>query len=88
MSGKTASFQSAYAQLVSDAGNKSREIKVKSDAQGSLLKQAEDARDSLSGVNLDEEATNLMRYQQAYQAAAKVLQIGDKLFDDLLAVVA
>ncbi len=87
MSGKTASFASAYAQLVSDTGNKAREIDVKTLAQDALLKQAQDARDSLSGVNLDEEATNLLRYQQAYQASSKMLAIGNKLFDDLLAVI-
>jgi flagellar hook-associated protein 1 FlgK len=87
MSGKTASYQSAYAQLVSDVGNKAREIDVKSQAQDAVLKQAQDSRDSVSGVNLDEEATNLMRYQQAYQAASKMLQVGNKLFDDLLSVL-
>ena len=86
MSGKTASYQSAYAQLVSDAGNKSREIEVKSQAQSALLKQSSDARDALSGVNLDEEAANLLRYQQAYQASAKALDIGSKLFDVLLSI--
>ena len=88
MSGKTASYQSAYAQLVSDVGNKSREIEVKSTAQTALLKQSTDARDSLSGVNLDEEAANLLRYQQAYQASAKMLQIGGELFDTLLSAMA
>ena len=87
MSGKTASYQSAYAQLVSDAGNKSREIQVKSQAQTALLKQSTDARDSLSGVNLDEEAANLMKYQQAYQASAKMLDVGNKLFDSLLSIL-
>ena len=86
MSGKTASYQTAYAQLVSDAGNKSREIDVKGQAQSALLKQAKDARDSLSAVNLDEEAANLIRYQQAYQASAKMLDISSKLFDVLLAI--
>ena len=86
MSGKTASYQTAYAQLVGDAGNKSREIEVKSQAQNALLKQSTDARDSLSGVNLDEEAANLIRYQQAYQASAKMLDIGSKLFDVLLSI--
>jgi hypothetical protein len=41
---------------------------------------------SLSGVNLDEEAANLLRYQQAYQAAAKVLEIASKMFDEILAL--
>lgn len=84
MSGKTASFQAAYAQLVSNVGNKAREIQVKTDAQTALLKQSTDARDSLSGVNLDEEAANLLRYQQAYQASAKMIEVGSKLFDVLL----
>lgn len=84
MSGKTASFQGAYAQLVSDVGNKSRELQVKTDAQAALLKQTTDARDSLSGVNLDEEAANLLRYQQAYQASAKMIEVGSRLFDVLL----
>jgi len=88
MSGKTASYQSAYAQLVSEAGNKSREIQVKSEAQTALLKQSTEARDSLSGVNLDEEAANLMRYQQAYQASAKMMDIGNQLFATLLASIA
>ena len=86
MTGGTATFQSAYAQLVSDAGNKSREIEVKGAAQAALLKQSTDARDALSGVNLDEEAANLLRYQQAYQASAKMLELGNKLFDVLLSV--
>ena len=42
------------------------------------------AQQSVSGVNLDEEATNLLRYQQAYQAAGKVMQIASKMFDVLL----
>lgn len=86
MSGKTASYQSAYAQLVSDSGNKTREIEVKSQAQSALLKQSNDARDALSGVNLDEEAANLLRYQQAYQASAKLMEMGSKLFDALLSI--
>ncbi len=87
MSGKTASFQTAYAQLVSDVGNKTRQIAVTGEAQLALLKQSQAARESLSGVNLDEEAANLIRYQQAYQASAKSLQIGTNLFDTLLGIM-
>ena len=87
MSGQTASYQTAYAQLVSEVGNKTRQIAVTGDAQQALLKQTETARDSLSGVNLDEEAANLIKYQQAYQASAKALQIGSGLFDTLLGIM-
>lgn len=82
--GGTASYQSAYGQLVSDIGNKSRELEVTSKAQANLVTQTQQAQQSLSGVNLDEEAANLLRYQQAYQAAGKVMQIASKLFDTVL----
>lgn len=86
VAGGSANYQDAYARLVSDVGNKTREIQVTGDAQEALLKQSKDARDSLSGVNLDEEAANLLRYQQAYQASAKMLDIGSKLFDVILSI--
>jgi flagellar hook-associated protein 1 FlgK len=86
MSGKTTSYQAAYAQLVNDTGNKTRTAQVNGDAQQALLAQSQSSRDSLSGVNLDEEAANLIKYQQAYQAASKIIEIGSKLFDTLLAI--
>lgn len=82
--GATASYQSAFGQLVSEIGNKSRELEVTSKAQNDLVAQTELAQQSLSGVNLDEEAANLLRYQQAYQAAGKVMQIASTLFDTVL----
>lgn len=82
----TASLQSAYAQLVSSVGNKTREVQVGERAQETLLRQARDARDALSGVNLDEEAANLIRYQQAYQASGRVMAIAQRLFDELLSI--
>ncbi len=86
MAGGKSTYQGVYSQLVSDAGNKGREVQVTRDAQKALLLQAQTASDSLSGVNLDEEAANLLRYQQAYQAAAKMIDIGSKLLDTILAI--
>ncbi|WP_136416181.1 flagellar hook-associated protein FlgK [Herbaspirillum sp. ST 5-3] len=80
----TTSYQGAYSQLVSAIGNKTRELEVTSNAESRYLEQANAANQAESGVNLDEEATNLMRYQQAYQAAAKVMQTASQLFDLLL----
>ncbi len=80
----TTSYQGAYAQLVSSVGNKAREMEVTSKAENRYLEGAEAAQQAESGVNLDEEATNLLRYQQAYQAAAKVMQTANQLFDLLL----
>jgi flagellar hook-associated protein 1 FlgK len=84
MAGGTTSFQGAYSQLVSSVGNKTREIQVTGEAQKALFEQAVAAREAFSGVNLDEEAANLIRYQQAYQAAARVIDVGSRLFDTLL----
>lgn len=86
IAGGTASFQSSYARLVADNGIRTREAKVQLDAQSAVLKQSQDTRDSLSGVNLDEEAANMLKYQQAYQASSKILEIGNKLFDTILAL--
>lgn len=79
--GGTASFESSYAQLVSGIGNTMRQIDATYEAQSALLQQAVDAVQSFSGVNLDEEAANLLRYQQAYQASAKIIDISGRLFD-------
>lgn len=84
--GGTASYQSTYSQLVSGVGNKTREVQVNGAAQATLVEQATTMRDSVSAVNLDEEAANLIRYQQAYQAAAKVMTIASTLFDEVLAL--
>ncbi|MBL8471678.1 MAG: flagellar hook-associated protein FlgK [Rhodocyclaceae bacterium] len=84
--GNTASLQGAYAQMVSDVGNKAREIDATSTAQQTLVTQVQSQRDSFSGVNLDEEAANLLRYQQAYQASGKMIEVASKLFDTLLAL--
>lgn len=86
MSGGTLNYQGAYSQMVNTVGNKTNEIKVTSAAASSQYDQAVQAQQSESGVNLDEEATNLLRYQQAYQAAAKVIQTASKLFDTLLSL--
>ena len=55
-----------------------------SEAQTTLLSQTEALQQSEAGVNLDEEAANLLRYQQAYQAASKVIQTASQMFDALL----
>jgi flagellar hook-associated protein 1 FlgK len=86
MIGGTASHLEAYAQLVSEVGNKTREVKTIGASQTALAESAVASQQELSGVNLDEEAANLMRYQQAYQASAKVIEIASKVFDSILAL--
>lgn len=84
MDGGTSTYQGVYAGLVGAVGNKAREVEVGSTAANSALKQAKDAASTVSGVSLDEEASNLLRYQQAYQAAGKLMQIVNQVFDTVL----
>ena len=86
MDGGKATLQTAYAEMVSFVGNKTREVQVNAQAGDALLAQVRGAQQDVSGVNLDEEATNLVKYQQAYQAAGKVMQIASTLFDTLLSL--
>lgn len=86
VAGGTSTFQTAYSQTVANVGIKTRELRVIGAAQESALSEAQTSRDNLSGVNLDEEAANMIRYQQAYQASAKILDIGSSLFDSILAL--
>ncbi|MDQ1830814.1 flagellar hook-associated protein FlgK [Massilia scottii] len=86
LDGGKATYQSAYAELVSFVGNKTREVQVNGQAGDTLLKQVTAAQQDVSGVNLDEEATNLLKYQQAYQAAGKVMQMASTLFDTVLSI--
>jgi flagellar hook-associated protein 1 FlgK len=79
-------LQGAYSQLVSMVGNKTRELQVTSSAASQMTTQATNAQQAESGVNLDEEAANLLRYQQAYQAAGKVMKTASDLFSVLLSL--
>jgi flagellar hook-associated protein 1 FlgK len=84
--GGTASFNQAYASLVGDVGNRTNIVQVNLKAQQSLSDQLTDVQQSQSGVNLDEEAANLVRYQQYYQANAKVIQTGSTILDAILSL--
>ncbi|MDP1633818.1 MAG: flagellar hook-associated protein FlgK [Gallionellaceae bacterium] len=82
----TASFQGAYGQLVGEVGSKTHELDLTNQAQTNMLAQTVAAQQAVSGVNLDEEAANLLRYQNAYQAAAKAMQIASTMFNTLLEI--
>lgn len=86
LEGGSRSYQSAYVQLVGQVGSKTRELEVTSTAAEQIQTQAERSLQDVSGVNLDEEAANLIRYQQSYQAAGKVIQLAKQLFDTVLSI--
>ncbi len=83
----SASFEDVYTQLVAEVGTVTRRAEVNRDAQEGLLQLSTNARDGVSGVNLDEEAANLVRFQQAYQAAAQVINVADQMFDELFGIL-
>lgn len=82
--GGSATLNGAYAGLVGSVGNNSAVAKANLDAQANLQTQIQQLSDSQSGVNLDEEAANLIRYQQFYQANAKVIETATSMFDIVL----
>ena len=86
LNGGTASYQAAYAQLTSLLGNTAREMQISAEAQDTIALRARETQQAMSGVNLDEEAANLLRYQQAYQASGKVIQIASTLFETILEI--
>jgi flagellar hook-associated protein 1 FlgK len=78
------SFTDGYGDLVERVGTLTAQARQDSEATTAILKQATDNRDSLSGVNLDEEAANLIKFEQYYNASAQVVQVARSLFDTLI----
>lgn len=78
------SFAEGYAGLVEDIGVKTRQSQLDKDAGKTLLEQSTNQRESVSGVNLDEEAGRLIQYQAAYNASAQVMSVAQDLFNTLL----
>lgn len=84
MKGGNATFSDAYGQMVSEVGTLTHAAKVSSSAQETLFNSAKESWSNISGVNLDEEAANLIKFQQSYQAAAQLVSVTNTLFDSLL----
>jgi flagellar hook-associated protein FlgK len=84
--GGNKTFSAAYIDQVNDMGNIARQAAISKDALKVVYDQAVASRDQVSGVSLDSEAADLIRFQQAYQASAKVLQISSQLFETMLQV--
>jgi len=82
--GGQATLNQAYAALVGDVGTRTNIVQINLDAQQGLSEQLRAVQQSESGVNLDEEAANLIRYQQYYQANAKVIETATVVIDALL----
>lgn len=81
---KGISLVDAYGTLVTNVGAKAAQAKSDSDATTAILSQATSARDSLSGVNLDEETGNLVKYQQYYTASSQIIKAAQETFSTLI----
>jgi flagellar hook-associated protein 1 FlgK len=83
----TETYQQAYAALVSEVGIKTHEADLTVQTNQAILQQAQARRDSISGVNLDEEAANLLQYQQMYSALGRLMAVANSMFDTLFKVM-
>jgi len=75
-----------YIDQVNKVGNTAQQATITQQALTVVNNQAVAARDKISGVNLDDEAASLIRYQQSYQAAAKAMQVSSQLFDSIVQI--
>jgi flagellar hook-associated protein 1 FlgK len=87
MADNTLTFHEAYASVVSQVGEKTSNAMTNETAFDALLEQSRGWHESISGVNLDEEAANLVQFQQAYSAAAKIISVAQATFETLLGAV-
>ena len=85
LEGGSASLNDQTNRLIGNIGVMTQQAQANRDAQQVVQQESADALDSVSGVNLDEEASNLIKYQQAYQAAAQLIGVAQTLFDSILA---
>jgi flagellar hook-associated protein 1 FlgK len=83
--GKGRTFDEAYAGLASEIGADTQSLTINKDAAESVMNLSLSLRESVSGVNLDEEAANLIKYELQYNASAQVIQVAQEIFDALLA---
>jgi flagellar hook-associated protein 1 FlgK len=83
----TVSINGAVSSMITSIGSQAQQINTAQTAQTAVNTQAVSNQQSISGVDLNEEAVNLLQWQQAYGAAAKALQIGSSLFQSLLTAV-
>ena len=79
------SLNEGYGVMVGFIGEKTSQVKIATESSKALLAQSQSWYESISGVNLDEEAANLIRFQQSYAAAAKIISTSQTIFDTLLA---
>lgn len=86
-SGGSESLFDRYSNLLSQVGSQTNQAKIRADSADVLNKQAIDFQGSKSGVNLDEEGANLLRFKQAYEAAGKLMEISSQMMNLLFEIM-
>ncbi|WP_457807991.1 flagellar hook-associated protein FlgK [Kushneria sp. EE4] len=81
------SLNTAYASMVSDVGNKTATLKSSNEAQTQISQEIKSAQQSVSGVNIDEEAANMLKYQQLYSASAQMIKASSEMFNTLIGIM-
>jgi flagellar hook-associated protein 1 FlgK len=87
LNGGTTSLSSLANNLVSQVGVQTQQAQANASAQKAVNASATDSRNSLSGVNLDEEAAKMVQYQQAYSACAQLIQASNTMFNTLISAI-
>jgi len=78
------SFNDQYSSIVSQVATRTNQATVTQETQAGLVSQIRQRAESVSGVNLDEEAANLIKFQQAYQAASQIITVSNTVFNSLI----
>ena len=87
MDGNTASFGGYYDSLVGGIGSVTQSANTQTDYHAGMMIHLENYRESVSGVSLDEEMVNLIQYQKAYEAAAKLISVSDEMLETLMNMI-
>jgi flagellar hook-associated protein 1 FlgK len=78
------SFDNFYNSIIMNVGNGGAEAQRITDSQGVLINSLDNQRNSISGVSMDEEMSNMMKYQFAYGASARVMNVLDEMFESII----
>ena len=87
LGGGSKTFEETFLQSVGKIGLSTSKSKINEEQSKGILAQAKSMKESLSGVSLDEEATSMVKYQQAYEASAKMIRVADEMFDSVIGMI-
>lgn len=87
LGGGTTTFEEAYQKSVGKIGLATAKSKIDIEQSGGILAQAKSIKERISGVSIDEETANMVKYQHAYDASARMMKTADEMFDSVLGMM-